>query len=141
MSKKKNVKVRSFPGATISDMADFVKPIIRKKPGSVILHVGTSDLKSNSEAQIADDIIDLANNIMSQQINCVISLLTYSKGNIWNSGRTVNKIVKRKSDELGIRIIENDNLNSSHLNNSGLHLNKRGTISLAKTLIDSIRSN
>ena len=77
MSKKKNVKVRSFPGAIINDMTDFVTPIIRKKPESVILHVGTSDLKSNSEAQIADNIIDLANNITSQQINCVISLLTY----------------------------------------------------------------
>ena len=141
MARKKNVKVRSFPGATTSDMTDFVKPIIRKKPESVILHVGTNDLKSNPEAQIADNIIELANSIRNQQINCVISLLTYRKGNIWNSGKTVNKIVKRKSEELGIRIIENDNINSSHLNNSGLHLNKRGTISLAKNFIDAIRSN
>ena len=66
------MKVRSFPGATTIDMTDFVKPIIRKKPESVILHVGTNDLKSNSEAQIVDNIIDLANNIMSQQINCVM---------------------------------------------------------------------
>ena len=79
MCKKKNVKVKSFLGATTSDMTDFVKPIIRKRPESVILHVGTNDLKSNSQAQIADNIIDLANNIMSQLINCVISL---PKGNI-----------------------------------------------------------
>ena len=77
MARKKNVKVRSFPGATTSDMTDFVKPIIRKKPESVILHVGTNDLKSNPEAQIADNIIELANSIRNQQINCVISLLTY----------------------------------------------------------------
>ena len=129
MSKKKNVKVRSFPGATTSNMTDFVKPTdVRKRPESVILHVGTSDLKSNSEAHIADDIIELANSIRNQQINCAISPLTYRKGNVWNSGETINEIVKRKSEELGIRIIKYDNINSSHLNNSGLHLTKRGTI-------------
>ena len=122
-------------------MTDFVKPIIREKPESVILHVGTNDLKSNPEAQIADNIIEFANSIRNQQINCVISLLTYRKGNVWNSGKTVNEIVKRKSEELGIRIIANDNMNSSHLNNGGLHLNKRRTISQAKNFIDAIRSN
>ena len=46
--------------------------------------------------------------------------------------------VKRKSEVLGIRIITNDNINSSHLNNSGLYLNKRRTVSLAKNFIDAI---
>ena len=30
--KKKNVKVRCFPGATTNGRTDFVKPIVRKKP-------------------------------------------------------------------------------------------------------------
>ena len=40
--------VKGFPGATVSDMEDYVKPITRKSPDKVILHVGTNDLKNSS---------------------------------------------------------------------------------------------
>ena len=36
--------VRPFPGATVSDMEDFVKPLTRRTPDKMILHVGTNDL-------------------------------------------------------------------------------------------------
>ena len=39
------------------------------------------------------------------------------------------------------RFFVSDYLNSSHLKNSGLHLNKNGTSSIAKNFIDAIRSN
>ena len=52
MSKNKTVKVRSFPGSTIDDMTDFIKPILRRAPDSVITHIGTNDLKSKSEDEI-----------------------------------------------------------------------------------------
>lgn len=45
-----NKKVRSFPGATILDMKDHIKPLIRKKPSKIILHISTNnacDLNSN----------------------------------------------------------------------------------------------
>ena len=52
MSKNKTVKVRSFPGSTIDDMTDFIKPILRRAPDSVVTHIGTNDLKSKSEDEI-----------------------------------------------------------------------------------------
>ena len=39
------VRVRSFPGAATEDILDHCKPIARKKPDIIILHVGTNDLK------------------------------------------------------------------------------------------------
>ena len=56
MSKNKTVKVRSFPGSTIDDMTDFIKPILRRAPESVITHIGTNDLKTKSEDEIIKNL-------------------------------------------------------------------------------------
>ena len=38
---KQRVSVKSFSGSTAEDMKDYLKPLIRKKPDTIILHVGT----------------------------------------------------------------------------------------------------
>ena len=35
----RKVKVKNFPGATIDDMYDYIKPLLKKCPGNIILHV------------------------------------------------------------------------------------------------------
>ena len=47
--------VKQFSGATVSDMEDFVKPLTRRSPDKMILHVGTNDLRSNSTPKIIAD--------------------------------------------------------------------------------------
>ena len=42
MSRNSRVKVYSFPGCTTEDMHDFIKPLLRKNPNKIILHVGTN---------------------------------------------------------------------------------------------------
>ena len=44
MPSKRLIKLRSFPGATCSDMYHYLVPILERKPDHVILHVGTNDL-------------------------------------------------------------------------------------------------
>ena len=44
-TEENHVVAKSFAGATTSDMEDYVKPVIRKEPQKLILHVGTNDLK------------------------------------------------------------------------------------------------
>ena len=46
LSKANKVVVKSFPGATTEDMEDFIKPILRKEPDNIIIHVGTNDVKA-----------------------------------------------------------------------------------------------
>ena len=44
MSSKRAIKVKKFPGTTISDMYHFLIPLLEKKPDHVILHIGTIDV-------------------------------------------------------------------------------------------------
>ena len=48
-----HVVVKSFPRATISDMEDYIKPITRKEPSKIILHVGTNDVKDATSRNVA----------------------------------------------------------------------------------------
>jgi len=64
-------------------MEDYLKPIIRKEPENVILHVGTNDLKSTqSPQQVAENIITLAVQIEgnSPDTQVSISAICFSKG-------------------------------------------------------------
>ena len=60
ISKSNKVVVKSFPGATIEDMEDFVKPLLRKKPDNVVLHIGTNDLNTQEPRLTAEGIVNLA---------------------------------------------------------------------------------
>ena len=57
------VTVKSFSGATIEDMLDYMKPILRKKPEKVILHIETNNLRKGDAKSVADGIINLAKSI------------------------------------------------------------------------------
>ena len=61
MSRNARVKVSSFPGCTTEDMHDLIKPLLQKNPDEIMLHVGTSSLRScDTPHACADEIIDLA---------------------------------------------------------------------------------
>ena len=46
LSKSKELDVLNFPGATISDVSTKIDDVLNKKPASLIIHVGTNDLKN-----------------------------------------------------------------------------------------------
>ena len=55
------IYVKTFSGATVSYMEDYVKPSLRNPPDHFILHVGTNDLSSEkSSMEIAKSMINLA---------------------------------------------------------------------------------
>ena len=39
----RKVNVKNFPGATIDDMYNYIKPLLKKWPDNIILHVGTNN--------------------------------------------------------------------------------------------------
>ena len=55
--------VKPFPGASLSDMEDFVKPLVRKMPDKLILHVGTNNIKSSLPTAIAESTFNLVTQI------------------------------------------------------------------------------
>ena len=59
MSKRKTIKLRTFPGATIGDIKFFVIPHSRKKPDKIVLPVGTSDASHATPKEMFNDIKNL----------------------------------------------------------------------------------
>jgi hypothetical protein len=49
-TKSTTIQVSAFPGSTTLDMPDYLKPILRKKPDKLIIHVGTNCLKSRENS-------------------------------------------------------------------------------------------
>ena len=70
MSRKKHVRVYSFPGAKTDEMESFVKPLIARQPDEIIIHIGTNDLSRTSAGQVTDNILKLAAEIKKHGIKC-----------------------------------------------------------------------
>ena len=133
-TKKENVVVKSFAGATTSQMYDYAKPTLEMNPDQLIIHVGTNDLrKTEDNQQIVKSIIDLAIHCHDTNGNpVVISSLTFREDKYRNRIGLINEELKSKCEERNIGFIDNSNINKYHLNRSRLHLNAKGTTILAK---------
>ena len=63
MSKRKSIKVRTFPGATIGDTKFFITPHLRKSSDKIVLHVGTNDAPHVTLKELFNAIKDLESSI------------------------------------------------------------------------------
>ena len=134
------VKVRSFPGATINDMYDYIRPLLKKAPDNVILHVGTNDTPNNTSRAILDNLLSLKSFIektLPQSKVCISNIVQRTDNG--KATLTVNK-VKEHLSALQLDIVDNANINVTSLNHGGLHLNKTGTGKLAVNFIKKIKS-
>lgn len=104
------------------------------KPDQLVIHVGTNDLKKTSNNdEIVDNIVKLALHCYnSNEIPVVISSLTYRDDNFKDRIGLINDQLKAKCEERNIGYIDNSNIGKFHLNRSKLHLNAKGTATLAK---------
>ena len=59
MSKRKTIKVRTFPGAAIGDMKFFIIPHLKKNPDKIVLLVGTNDAPHATPKEMFNAIKDL----------------------------------------------------------------------------------
>ena len=62
----RNVKIQvsTFPGCSTLDMGDYLKPVIRKKPDKLVIHVGTNSLReSETPEKCASEIANLAKQV------------------------------------------------------------------------------
>ena len=66
--------------------------------------------------------------------------MTIRKGHLMEKGRRVNELIKGSFSDSNVGIISSDNIDAKHLNGSGLHLNQKGTLTIARNLISYIRS-
>ena len=131
------VIVKSFPGATTTDMKDYLKPALKRKPQRIILHTGTNDLSKSTPVQVADNIVDLARMIESESdAEIILSEIVITEDNIPDDKiNTVNKLVNRYTNQNGWAIMWNDNITKHHLDGRGLHLNEESISVTGSNLI------
>ena len=135
-----NVKVRTFPGARIIDMASYLIPLLEKIPDHIILHVSTNDSVNNNNADaITDELLQLKHNIEKSLPNTIVilSLPTLRMDN-QQANNTLVKI-RENLTSLNINIINNDNISRDHIGQGGIHLNAKGVGRLAMNFISYIR--
>ena len=137
--KKYKAKVRAFPGSTVSDMHDYLKPLLKKKPTYLILQIGSNDSPFKTYNEIASEISDLItfiNSILPETkvfTSCPVIRLDNKKAN--STLRDLDTYLKNSCTD----IIVNDNIDSSCLGKRGLHLNLRGSGRLAINYISLMR--
>ena len=136
-----SVKVRVFPGATIEDLKDYyIKPLLRKQPSKVILHVGTNNasVKNASPDQILNALLDFKKDIEDQIPGCIVVLSMPTKR---FHNEKLGKIIESLNDKisnLGIVTVNNNNISRSDIGRKGLHLNARGTNKLMHRFISKL---
>ena len=136
---KHKVKVRYFPGARTDDMYDYMKPLLRKLPDYIILHIGTNDAVNNTSREILDKILKLKTYVQKQLLKCQITISTPIKqSDHGKASLTISHLCKKFKD-LSISIVDNSNIGAFYLNSGGLHLNDKGLGRLAINLKLKIR--
>ena len=58
-NKKHQIKVRCCRGATVKDIFDYVKPVLKRKLDFSVLHVGTNNVKDMTSRKIRDKFLQL----------------------------------------------------------------------------------
>ena len=126
---KSSVAVKSIPGATTKGMKRHMKGCLEdNSPDSIILHVGTRNLKNKESVEdIDNDIMDVEISIRNEKTNVFASGLTVRIDRLNNKGKNVKSLLKRKCDEEKASFDGNTNINVGKLNSRVLHLHKRGT--------------
>ena len=133
---KEKLFIKSFPGASVACMRDYVKPSLKYNPDAILLHCGTNDLRSEKSADVtADNIINLAKEIKSDKNEVILSGIVTRNDVLNAKGMEVNNILKAKCLQNSFVFCDNSNISGNCLNASGLHLNPKGTISLAKNFL------
>ena len=145
MSSRAEVVVRSFLGANISDMTDYIKPSLATKPNEIILHVGTNDIHSSSPKKIAEEIVSLRTKMKKEapKRKVTISSLTTREDDesIIPKLNETNKQLKLLSKRNNLGLITHDNIDSSCLSRDLFHLNKKGSSFLAMNIIKHLRED
>ena len=134
--------VKSFSGATTSDMKHYLMPTLDKNPQQIILHVGTNDLRDHTPTVVAENIVDLARKIETENNAEVIlsELVLRSDSVSTDAVKAVNKRLTKFCNQNDWGIIKHQNIDSTGLNKSGLHLNVKGNNILFSNFVNALDS-
>ena len=128
-SKQNNVKVLTHPRSTTADMVDYIKPVIRRKPDSLVINTGTNDLTNDvNTLKYVRKLVEVIREIdVDKEIKIGFSsIISRTDKNLEQERMEINTKLKKCCEGKGFIFVENSKINESDLNNSKLHLNKKG---------------
>ena len=126
---ERSVTVMKHPECSTEDVIGYIKPIARKKPDNILLHVGTNDLAKgiNTMKNIRKCVEAIRELDISENIQIGFSsILNRSDKDFSKEIRELNVKLKKCCLDRGFIYVDNDNINESCLNNSKLHLSQKG---------------
>ena len=133
-----NGKVSCQPGATIQDMYDYSKPLLKKKPDNIIIHVSTNDAPFKPADKIVYELINLRSHIEQSLPSCKVFI---SCPIFRTDHKLANSTIRQVNSKLKLlnRVIVNDTIDATCLGKKGLHLNKEGSRRLAKNFMSHMQ--
>ncbi|KAI8502491.1 hypothetical protein Bbelb_200790 [Branchiostoma belcheri] len=136
MSRRGNVKCYTHRGARLEQLTAPAQRIVRNEtPSTVIVHAGTNN--NNEPAHVVTQrAFHLASTLQrSGAKNVAVSgvIMRANGGLEWT--RQVNLGIQQMCDKNGWHFIDNNNIGLHHICPDGVHLNRQGTIQLAKNFI------
>ena len=84
---KPKTQIKSFPGATVEDLNEYIKPSLKRKPKNIFLQVGTNDLKRKSAKDIATNIDKFCTSIKSDHPQMSVSVVRQSRAYEESNGK------------------------------------------------------
>ena len=137
-AKKHNVKVRAHPGATSRDLIDHIKPVARRKPSLIVVHVGTNDITNNVDTE--EMLQTLVNDVKKESPDTEIAIsglvTRKDKPGIEKKVSSLNTCLKNLCARSQLYFIENDRVDGSCLGKKKLHLNIKGNSILARNFVN-----
>ena len=137
--KRYNAKIRSFPGSTIDDLYDYIKPLLKKKPTNVIIHCGTNDAQNKSAGMILNELNNLKVHI--EEVNPGTNVF-FSSPIIRKDDVTLDKKLQEVAsylDQNYEKVVTSRNIDYTCLGRKGLHLNPKDSGRLAINLISLMK--
>ena len=126
-------------------MKDFLKPVIRKEPNSIILHVGTNDVEHHTAKRVAEGVLNVTTQVTqdSPSTDVMISAILprTDTPNLMTKVKEANRIMYSFCVANNWAFIDHNSINPTCLNTRGLNLNRKGTSIVAKNIFSYININ
>ena len=138
------VNIMKHPGSTTDDMVDYVRPVTRKKPDVIIMHVGTNDLTKgvNTMSKVRKIVSAIQEVDSTRNIQLGFSSIVQRADNDYSKEiKDINTRLTSYCLGKGLIFVDNSNIDESCLNNSKLHLSQKGTQLLSQNILRSLEGH
>ena len=129
-----------YPGSTTDDMVAYVRPVIRKKPDIIILHVGKNDLTKGIDTTFkVRKIVSAIQEVYSNR-NIQLGFSSIAQRADKDYSKETKDIYTRLKNYClgkGLIFVDNSNIDEFYIKNSKLHLSKHGTQLLSQNILRS----